>query len=163
MPSAFRVRFAGGAFGMTDKTLTLNAVARAVSGDGAFLIDRNHFGYSASAIGGSPLGSLSSTSLGAYTIVTIRETVDFTSVNGSFTGASDRDVFLEVSGGPAPLVQGDLTSLDLPSGPALLGASATNFTPSADGGLWAWDVTTNAAGASSADYCTSGTVTIDVP
>ena len=69
-----------------------------------------------------------------------------------------RAVHLELASGPYPLAQSDITSITVPGGPTLQ-SSAASFNTAADGGAWAWTVTTG-TNDGTADYISTGTVTI---
>ena len=119
-------------------------------------VDRIQYGYSADV----GIGSRSPTSISGYTVNDLRERLDFASNDGAYTSLTARAVHFKLTGGAAPLIASDITSIGCPGGQTLTGLTAT-FTPAADGGEWVWTGTTG-TNDGTADYMSSGTLTVTI-
>lgn len=129
---------------------TITSGSLSVPGGGS--ADLKYFGYD---LGGS-FGSRSPTTLNGYTIAGAYEVITYASTNGTYSTPTQREVFLDLTGGTANLVQGDLFGITCPGGQYLTSGSATFGQISANDGRWRWTVTT---GTDASLYFPSGTLT----
>ena len=98
------------------------------------------------------IGAVSPLTMGGYWITDLLEFANNLPIY--------RLVWIELSGGPGPLTQDSISSIDTTIGGNLPSSSAT-FTSFASGGRWTWTVTTGGYD-TTADYLTSGYVTVNV-
>lgn len=101
--------------------------------------DRRQFGYSVNLSIGS---IVSGDPFQGYTVGEIRESLKYNSTNGTYINLLERMVWFELTGGSAPLLVTDITSVICPMGQTLLTSAVSDFNQYANDGQWGWIVTT---------------------